>query len=625
MALGMQLGQGMALQQVLSPQMQQSLALLQAPVMELRALVEQEMSQNPVLEEISDRDRAAAASADEGGAGQLSQLDPAEPPGDLAYDPATEKPSTAAVDDFQATLDRLVQLDQEWRDHFSQSQAPLRQSDVEDEKRQFLFDNLVQPSSMRVELAEQLRQSDTPAPVLSAAELIIGNLNDEGYLGAPLSTLAQTSGLTVEELAAGLRVVQTLDPAGIAARDLRECLLLQLERRGRRDSLEYLVVRDHLEALGRRRFDEIASRIGSPLLFPNELLRPTPFLSRLKSGAEPLDEFLRSRFGDNARKALALWSVTETPPPKLVDLVLRDLNALVEKGGLWDPARFATVPLREELRPFADRVQRVPDPRWLHRWLLEDAFPEDLARKPRLGDDEIFPDEIQDAAENIARLRPRPGLELAPSEPEYVVPEVTVTRTEEGYRVTTNDDPLPRLRISHSYKDLLTQAGSNAEVRDYLRDKIRAGKFLIRCLDQREQTIQRIAEEIVVRQREFFDHGRTHLKPMTMSQIAEVVGVHETTVSRAVAGKFMDTPQGLIEMRALFTSGVATSDGGSVASTGVKELIGDMVRNEDPTHPLTDDQIEARLKAQGVKIARRTVAKYRTEMKILPVALRRQA
>ncbi len=186
-----------------------------------------------------------------------------------------------------------------------------------------------------------------------------------------------------------------------------------------------------------------------------------------------------------------------------------------------------------------------------------------------------------------------------------------------------NDEPLPKLRISHTYKDLLTQAGSNQEVRDYLRDKIRAGKFLIRCLDQREQTIHRIAEEIVRRQREFFDEGRASLKPMTMAQVAEAVGVHETTVSRAVAAKYMDTPQGLIDMRSLFTSGVATADGGSVASTGVKELIGEMVRNEDSGKPLTDDQIETRLKAQGIRIARRTVAKYRGEMKILPVAMRR--
>lgn len=493
----MQLGQGMALQQVLSPQMQQSLALLQAPVMELRALVEQEMSVNPVLEEISPMDRAASAEAESGGAPERNPLDPTEPPADVLFDPATEKPNGAAVDDFQVTLERLTQMDQEWRDHFSQTNVPLRQAEVDDEKRQFLMDSLTQAVSLRGNLEAQLQLVDMPPDLRSAAELIIGNLTDEGYLATPLSALAQTSDVSQERLEAALAFVQSLEPAGIAARDLRECLLLQLERRGQKESLEYVVVRDHLEALGRRRYHDIGAKLG------------------------------------------------------------------------------------------------------------------------------IFWDEVQDAAENIAKLRPRPGSELSSVEPEYVVPEVTVSRGENGYQVTLNDEPLPKLRISHTYKDLLTQASSNSEVRDYLRDKIRAGKFLIRCLDQREQTIKRIAEEIVRRQHEFFEHGRASLKPMTMAQVAEAVGVHETTVSRAVAAKYMDSPQGLIEMRALFTSGVATSDGGSVASTGVKELIGELVRNEDSAHPLTDDQIEAQLKAQGIKIARRTVAKYRGEMKILPVAMRR--
>lgn len=491
----MQLTQGLALQQVLSPQMQQSLALLQAPVLELRSLVEQEMAQNPVLEEVPDAERPTA-DPEEGGS-DLAHLDPAEPPSDVLFDPATERTNGVVADDFQAKLEQLTQLDQEWRDHFAQTNIPLRQPEVDDERRQFLFDSLTQPNSLRAELTEQLQMSDVSPEIAPIAELIIGNLTDEGYLLTPLSTLAEGNDIPMEKLEEGLRVVQSLEPAGIAARDLRECLLLQLERLGKTDSLEYVVVRDHLEALGRRRYQDIADVL------------------------------------------------------------------------------------------------------------------------------EVYPDEIQDAAENIGKLKPRPGMEIASSEPEYVLPEVTVTRTADGFLVTLNDEPLPRVRISHAYKDLLTQAGSNPEVREYLREKMRAGKFLIRCLDQREQTIKRISEEIVRRQHEFFDKGRVYLKPMTMAQVAEAVGVHETTVSRAVAGKYMTTPQGVIEMRSLFTSGVATADGGAVASTGVKQFISEMVKGEDPAHPLTDDQIEARLKERGIKIARRTVAKYRNEMKILPVAMRR--
>ncbi len=496
MAQGMQLSQGLALQQVLSPQMQQSLALLQAPVLELRNLVEQEMAQNPVLEDMPQLERPGQ----EGGAGaaELSALDPAEPPADVLYDPTTEK-AAAVVDDFQARLEQLTQLDQEWRDYFSQTNAPLRQADVDDEKRQFLFDSLTQPKSLRVDLEEQLQVSETPESLRPIAELIIGNLNEEGYLATPLAALAEQNEIEPAVLEQALKHVQALDPAGIAARDLRECLLLQLERYGKQDSIEYRVVRDHIEALGRRRYQEIGDALG------------------------------------------------------------------------------------------------------------------------------VYPDEIQDAAENIAKLQPRPGLEMSSELPEYVLPEVTVTATDTGLVVSLNDEALPRVRISHSYKDLLTQAATNDEVRDYLKEKMRAGKFLIRCLDQREQTIRRISEEIVRRQEGFFLRGRAHLKPMTMALVAEAVGVHETTVSRAVSGKYMSTPQGIIEMRALFTSGVATSDGGAMASTGVKEFIAEMVKAEDPNAPLTDDQIEARLKARGIKIARRTVAKYRNEMKILPVALRRNS
>jgi RNA polymerase sigma-54 factor len=310
----------------------------------------------------------------------------------------TEKPETGAVDDFQAKLDQLTQLDQEWRDHFTQTNVPLRQSDVDDEKRQFLFDSLTQPTSLRAELSEQLRFSSVAAEILPYAELIIGNLSEEGYLRTPLSTLAQTNELPLEKLEEALRAVQSLDPPGIAARDLRECLLLQLERAGQQESLEYKVVRDHLEALGRRRYQDIGDAFG------------------------------------------------------------------------------------------------------------------------------VYPDEIQDAAENIGKLRPRPGMELSPSEPDYVLPEIEVVRNEGGFLVTLRDEPLPRLRISHTYKDLLTQANSDPEVREYLREKMRAGKFLIRCLDQREQTIKRIAEEVVRRQHDFFDRGRAHLKPMTMAQVAETVG-----------------------------------------------------------------------------------------------------
>ena len=189
--------------------------------------------------------------------------------------------------------------------------------------------------------------------------------------------------------------------------------------------------------------------------------------------------------------------------------------------------------------------------------------------------------------------------------------------------MTGNDGQTPRLRISNLYKDLMSGGDSNSEVRDYIREKIRAGKFLIKSLHQRQQTILNIANEIVKRQAEFMENGVSHLKPMTMIQVAEEVGVHETTVSRAVSGKYIETPQGVYEMKYFFTSGIQTDSGAGMSNTSVKGMIAEMFRVENTSKPLSDQEIVEMLKEKGIKIARRTVAKYRSELNILPSNLRK--
>src|SRR6202035_3797536 len=170
--------------------------------------------------------------------------------------------------------------------------------------------------------------------------------------------------------------------------------------------------------------------------------------------------------------------------------------------------------------------------------------------------------EVQEALERIARLEPRPGRAFLPDNQQYVLPEVFVQRSGEDFVVTTNNEHIPHLRISNTYKDLMSQGENSAEVRNYIREKIRAGKFLIKSLHQRQTTIANIGREIVKRQREFMDKGVAHLRPMTMAQVAEVVGVHETTVSRAVSGKYIETPQGVFEMKYFFTAGLQSNSGG---------------------------------------------------------------
>ena len=507
MAQGLHLAQRMSLSQVLAPQLQQSLALLQAPTLELKALVEQELQQNPVLEEISSAEVEQSERAASTGAG-VDSSDPAEPPADTKFDPATEKPSKV-VDDFQAEFEKLSQLDQEWRDHFSQTNIPMRQSEEAEEKREFMFNSLTAQTSLQESLLEQMRFSDLTDEQRAIAEMIIGNIDDYGYLNPspnqkpPLTpdqvieTLSFSTSIPKEKISDVLKVIQTFHPAGVGARDLRECLMLELERSNRTNTLEYRIIRDHMDALGKRRIPEISRGCGVTI------------------------------------------------------------------------------------------------------------------------------DEAQEAIERIAHLDPRPGRDFLPDNDRFVSPEVFVQRVGEEFTVTTNNDQVPHLRISNTYKDLMAKADSSAEVREYIREKIRAGKFLIKSLHQRQQTILNIANEIVKRQRDFMEKGVAHLKPMTMVQVAEVVGVHETTVSRAVSGKYMQTPQGLFEMKYFFTSGLQTADGQNVSNTSVKDMIAEIFAKEDQSRPLSDQEVVKMLKDKGIVIARRTVAKYRSELNILPSNLRK--
>jgi RNA polymerase sigma-54 factor len=497
MAQGLQLSQRLTQSLVLAPQLQQSLALLQAPTLELKALVEQELQQNPVLEEAPMTETELQENTNRDGEAPAESADPAEPPADLAFDPATEKPSNEPVDDFQAEFERLVQLDQEWRDHFAATNVPMRLSAEDEEKRQFMFDSLVAGTSLQEVLLEQVRESGLPEDRWPIAEMIVGNIDDYGYLKTSVEDLASTTGLEPARVLETLKVVQTFDPAGVGARDLQECLLIQLERTGQQETLEYRIVKDFMEALGKRRIPEIARGTG------------------------------------------------------------------------------------------------------------------------------VEVDEVQDALENIARLEPRPGRAFLPDNDQYVLPEVFVHRSGDDYVVTTNNEHIPHLRISNTYKDLMSQGENSSEVRNYIREKIRAGKFLIKSLHQRQQTILNIAKEIVKRQREFMEKGVSCLKPLTMVQVAEVVGVHETTVSRAVSGKYIDTPQGIFEMKYFFTAGIQTASGDGMSNTSVKDMIAEIFKQEDASKPLSDQEVVKMLKEKGIVIARRTVAKYRTELNILPSNLRK--
>ncbi len=502
MVQGLQLSARLTQSLVLAPQLQQSLALLQAPTLELKALVEQELQQNPVLEEVSSpeaepelNDRSAADEDETGAPTETPEL-----PGEVTGDTALLKNGETGdpvVDDFQTEFDRLVQIDQEWRDHFAQANIPIRQTAEDEEKRQFMFDSLAAGTTLAQVLMDQVRETNLNEEQRHIAELIIGNIDDYGYLKATVEEMSAATNLPEEKISEVLKVIQTFDPPGIGALDLRECLVLQLERAGRQESIEYRIVRDYMDALGKRRIPEIARGTGHTV------------------------------------------------------------------------------------------------------------------------------DEVQDALGRIGRLEPRPGRAFLPDTDQYVLPEVFVQKASNDFLVTTNDEHIPHLRISNVYKDLMSQSENSAEVKNYIREKIRAGKFLIKSLHQRQQTILNIAKEIVKRQRDFMEKGVAHLRPMTMAQVAEVVGVHETTVSRAVSAKYMQTPQGVFEMKFFFTAGLQTATGDGVSNTSVKDMIADIFKNEEATKPLSDQEVVKMLGDKGISIARRTVAKYRSELNILPSNLRK--
>ena len=243
----------------------------------------------------------------------------------------------------------------------------------------------------------------------------------------------------------------------------------------------------------------------------------------------------------------------------------------------------------------------------------------DLARKTGLANEVI-----QEAIEEIGTLDPAPGRRFADDANRVVVPDVTVEKDDGEWKIILNHDYIPRLRLSNTYKDLIAKGRLTKPESDYLREKLRSGKFIINAIEQRQRTIERITREIIKHQSEFFEEGVSKLKPLTMTQIADIIGVHETTVSRALANKYMQTPHGVFEMKYFFTSGYQSDAGAAVANTSVKEMIADIIAGEDPGKPLSDQEIVGLLQGKGLSIARRTVAKYREELGLLPSNLRRR-
>jgi len=457
--------------QTLAPQLRQSLELLQVPVLELRALIQKELQQNPVLEEKG---------------GEAVSLDP-QPDGDNHTD---EKELN-----FKEEFEILMRLDKETHDYFLQQYEPF---DADSEKkRNYALEVRAPEESLQEHLAKQLAFLELSDRDRRIGELIIGCINEEGYLIQGIEELAASAGYEPACLDDVLALIRDFDPVGVGARDLKECLLIQLQRFGHDSSLAMKIVSGHLDLMAAKNYGEIA----------------------------------------------------------------RTLN--------------------------------------------------------------VTADEVQAAAKMIATLDPRPGLAFGSETAPYISPEIFVEKGEAGYYVVLNDEWIPRLRISKYYQQLMSDSQSTEEVKKYIMDKVKAGLFMMKSIEQRQRTLRRVASEIVKVQAEFFDSGIACLKPLTMAEVARQVGLHETTVCRCVANKFMKTPCGVFAMKYFFMPGLKTNDGRFVSNKAVRDLVGGMVAEEDSAHPLSDQEIFERLSAQGLQVARRTVAKYRLALKIPPSHMRK--
>jgi RNA polymerase sigma-54 factor len=333
-------------------------------------------------------------------------------------------------------------------------------------------------------------QTDDPL-LKEIGSAIIGNLDDDGYLVASFEELAAMGPWAVEDVERALRLIQGFDPTGVAARDLQECLLLQLRHVGLEGTATEKIVTDHLRLLQNHQVPEIARKLGMTI------------------------------------------------------------------------------------------------------------------------------DDLKEHIEVIRHLDPKPGSRYNPSQSQYVIPDVYVVKVEDQYVAVLNEDGLPQMRISPVYRRLLDKnAEHNDETRAYVKDKFRSALWLIKSVEQRQKTIHKVATSIINFQRDFLDHGIEHLRPLVLRDVANDIGMHESTVSRVVTNKYMHTPQGVFEMKYFFHSGISSSYGESVSSVTIKQRIRKIIENEDPRKPLSDSKIVSMLQREGLELARRTIAKYREELKI---------
>jgi len=450
---------------ILTPSLQQAIKLLPMSTLELSDLLNQEMVENPMLEEVPTEELQPAEAAQ-----TQEKTDPEQQP---------NKTDTWDDQDYEYFFGDY--LDDGYRPRAPQEVKELPPIENTLSTSSSLADHLMWQLSM---------QTDDPL-TREIGTAIVGNLDDDGALVASLEELASMGPWPAADVERALRLVQSFDPTGVAARDLQECLLLQLRHLGLEGTPTEKIVTEHLRLLQNHQVPEIARKMAMSI------------------------------------------------------------------------------------------------------------------------------EDLKEHIEIIRHLDPKPGSRYNPSQSQYVIPDVYVMKVEDQYVAVLNEDGLPQMRISPVYRRLLDKNTENTdETRAYVKDKFRSALWLIKSVEQRQKTIHKVANSIINFQRDFLDQGIEHLRPLVLRDVANDIGMHESTVSRVVTNKYMHTPQGVFEMKYFFHSGINSQYGESVSSVTIKQRIRKIIENEDPRKPLSDSKIVSILQREGLELARRTIAKYREELKI---------
>ena len=466
---GLKLNLKVAQKQILTPGLVQMVSVLALNRLELREMINQEMIENPVLEEQSEEPTATDNYSDENFIRNETEKVP-------------EKPESNPFDEFDVGTFFNQYLDTGGDGGQSQEREVSERPSFE----KFLSS----PAGLTEHLTWQLSVTICSDSVRDLVESIIGNLDENGYLMASTEELTQNGKFSQDDLDDALAVVQDFDPIGVGARDLRECLLLQLKAFDPQNTLAQQIVSEHLKQVQANQLKEVARALNRP-----------------------------------------------------IEVVKRALDV-------------------------------------------------------------------------IRKLDPRPGLRYNKTEPRLVEPDVYFRKVDGLWQVFLNEDDMPQLRLSPTYRRLLARDAADRDVRNYVKERFTAAIQLLKNIEQRKHTILRVCQSIIARQGEFLDHGPDALKPMMIKEVAEEVGVHPSTVSRAVASKYAHTSQGVLELRSFFSEAVNGPEGGGMSLLTLKRLVKKMIDEEDATRPLTDDQIAKKLEDAGIRVTRRTVAKYREDMRI---------